>query len=164
MARAIKSAEHERISNSSERSFFIAEPMIISRFQKALLVLGVLMVTSVSFSQVFMDADSAGDAYARFLSKKYGYEVPDCKHAVRHITEEWDAALKKHVFVFGIHRDLDDDRCINFDRQRSEIKTDASSPDTMKAAYGETHTSVSVSADSMNLNCWRPFLGAGVLI
>ena len=120
--------------------FFTVEPMAISPINKALLVSCLLTAASPSFSQVFMDADSTGDAYGRILSKKYGYEVPDCKHAVRHITEEWDAALKKYVFAFSIHRDLDDDRCINFDRQRCEIKTDASSPDTMKAAYGETHT------------------------
>lgn len=94
--------------------------------------------TAPLFSQVFMEADNTGDAYSLIDSKGYGYEVPDCKHAVRHITEEWNTVLRKNVFVFTLHRDLDDDRCINEDRQRTEIKTYGSSPDSMIGFYGET--------------------------
>ncbi|MBI5475263.1 MAG: fibronectin type III domain-containing protein [Ignavibacteriales bacterium] len=87
-----------------------------------------------------MDADNTGDAYARILSKKYNYEVPDCVHPIRHITETWDYDLRKNIFVFDIHKSIDNDRCLYFDRQRNEIKTDAGSPDSMKASLGETHT------------------------
>jgi hypothetical protein len=87
-----------------------------------------------------MDADNTGDAYARILSKKYNYEVPDCIHPIRHITESWDSGLRKYIFVFDIHKSIDNDRCLYFDRQRNEIKTDAGSPDSMKASLGETHT------------------------
>lgn len=91
-------------------------------------------------AQVFVDADSSGDAYTRLRGYGYDYEVPDCRHPVRHIVMEWDRELRKHVFVFTLHRDLDDDRCINTDRQRCEIETDAASPPTMQGRHGETHT------------------------
>ncbi|HTY38948.1 MAG TPA: T9SS type A sorting domain-containing protein [Bacteroidota bacterium] len=100
----------------------------------------LIVFPSVSRAQVFMDADFTGDAYARIDSKGYGYEVPDCGHPVRHISELWNAELRKYVFAFVLHRDLDNDRCINFDRQRCEIKTDAGSPESMKGSRGETHT------------------------
>lgn len=93
-----------------------------------------------SFSQVFMDADNNADAYTRITLKGYGYEVPDCGHPVRHITELWNGELNKIVFAFTLHRDLDNDRCINFDRQRCETKTDAGSPENMKGSRGETHS------------------------
>jgi hypothetical protein len=102
----------------------------------------VLLLRAIPLSsQVFMDADSTGDAYARILSKGYGYEVPDCIHPPRHITEVWDSDLRKFVFVFDLHRSIDNDRCINFDRQRTEIKTWGSSPDSMQGFLHETHTS-----------------------
>ncbi|MCX6132841.1 MAG: hypothetical protein NTU47_03410 [Ignavibacteriales bacterium] len=53
---------------------------------RSILVLSIV-ATNLLSGQVFMNADSTGDAYARIVSKKYGYEVPDCKHAGRHITE-----------------------------------------------------------------------------
>jgi hypothetical protein len=66
--------------------------------------------------------------------------VPDCGHPVVHIVEQWDSFLRKSVFVFTLHRDLDNDRCINFDRQRCEMKTDGGSPANMQGSLGETHT------------------------
>ena len=99
-----------------------------------------MLVSSVTYAQVFMDADSTGDAYARILKKGYSYEVPDCIHDVRHMFEQYDSTLKKDVFVFNIHRSIDNDRCINFDRQRVEIKTWDGSPDSLKGRNGETMT------------------------
>jgi hypothetical protein len=99
-----------------------------------------IFITGQLYSQVFMDADSTGDAYARILAKKYNYEVPDCVHPVRHITEEWNNELRKYIFAFHMHKSIDNDRCLYFDRQRTEIKTDSGSPDSMKATYDETHT------------------------
>ena len=107
----------------------------------------IFLVSAPLFSQVFMDADSTGDAYARILSKGYGYEVPDCIHPIRHITEAWDNILRKYVFVFSLHRSIDNDRCINFDRQRTEIKTWGSSPDSMKGFFRRnTHLPMEVQA------------------
>ena len=93
--------------------------------------------TLPTFAQAFLQADNSGDSYSHIDSKGFGHEVPDCKHPVIHIDGEWNPLLKKYTFVFAIHRDLDDDRCINFDRQRNEIKTDASSPSSMKGFYGD---------------------------
>jgi len=87
-----------------------------------------------------MDADNTGDAYNRITTKGFAYEVPDCGHAVRHIFEEWNADLKKFAFIFNMHTLLDDDRCINFDRQRNEIKTYNQSADSLKGFLGETMT------------------------
>lgn len=60
----------------------------------------------------------------------------------RHILEVWDTTLNKYVYEFYIHIKsfLDNDRCINFDRQRSEIKTDASSPTYLKGYVGNKLT------------------------
>jgi hypothetical protein len=103
-----------------------------------LILVSFFFVTFPAYSQVFLDADSTGDAYARILSKGYGYEVPDCIHLIRHITEEWNNDLRKYVFVFYAHKSFDNDRCINFDRQRTEIKTWDSSPESLKFYYNET--------------------------
>jgi len=50
--------------------------------------------------------------------------------------------LNKYVYEFYIHIKsfLDNDRCINFDRQRAEIKTDASSPNYLKGFVGNQLT------------------------
>jgi hypothetical protein len=97
-------------------------------------------MSSLSYGQVFMDADSTGDAYSRIDSKGFGYEVPDCVHPIRHIEEGWNTSLKKFAFIFSAHVTPDNDRCINFDRQRTEIKTWGSSPDSMKAFHGDIVT------------------------
>jgi len=105
---------------------------------KLILLTIVLFSLTRSFAQSFLDADSTGDAYNRITSKKFGYETPDCIHQVRHISEVWDNQLKEFVFTFSIHSRIDNDRCLNFDRQRTEIKTSSSSPDSMKVFFGET--------------------------
>jgi len=66
-------------------------------------------------------------------------EVPDCGHTTfgKHIEEVYDADLETYVFKFIAHRDEDDDRCKNFDRQRTEIKTYDKSPENLKANLGE---------------------------
>ena len=103
------------------------------------LFLALLLFATITVpAQVFLNADSTGDAYARISSKNYGYEVPDCVHPVIHITEPWDSFLKEYVFSFNIHKSIDNDRCINFDRQRVEIKTWDQSPDSMIFFNGET--------------------------
>ncbi len=95
------------------------------------------------YSQVTLDADGAGNTYELINSVLApGYnaiEVPDCNHVAfgRHIDEVYDADLNADVFRFYIHVNEDDDRCINFDRQRNEIKTYDQSPDNLKGVEGE---------------------------
>ncbi|MCI0661322.1 MAG: heparin lyase I family protein [Acidobacteria bacterium] len=76
-----------------------------------------------SVAQVTVTADGPGNTYELLEARGFGLETPDCGHAVRHIREVFDSTLNKNVFAFDIHRDLDDDRCTNFDRQRLEVKT-----------------------------------------
>jgi len=85
------------------------------------LIIILLLNTSYVCAQVFLQADNSDTAYGLLAAKGYGYEGPDCKHSVKHINGKWNSELKKFVFEFGMHRDLDDDRCINIDRQRIEI-------------------------------------------
>ena len=99
-----------------------------------------LLFVSFSYSQNFLDADATGDAYTRITSKGFAYEVPDCVHPIPHITEEWNSDIKKYVFIFGLHVTPDNDRCINFDRQRTEMKTYDASADSMKGFYNDTVT------------------------
>jgi hypothetical protein len=69
-------------------------------------------------------------------------ETPDCSHTSfgPHITQDLDTALGKSSFVFHIHVTPDNDRCVNFDRQRNEIKTYGPSPDYLKGFLNETVT------------------------
>lgn len=64
-------------------------------------------------------------------------EVPDCVHPQMHITQRTDTDLNIPVFNFHSHVDYDNDRCINFDRMRTEIKTYGPSPSHMKCFNGE---------------------------
>jgi hypothetical protein len=67
-------------------------------------------------------------------------ETPDCAHPAfgAHITQAFDTVLKEEVFIFHLHVTPDNDRCINTDRQRVEIKTYDKSPDRLKAFKGDT--------------------------
>jgi hypothetical protein len=67
-------------------------------------------------------------------------ENPECVHPEfgRHIAEVWDNELNQYVFEFYMHVTPDNDRCINFDRQRLEIKTYDASPASLKGNIGET--------------------------
>src|SRR5262245_4710738 len=95
-----------------------------------------------SSAQVTVSADGAGSTYDLIESSGFGLETPDCGHAVRHVREIFDSALGKNVFAFDIHRDLDNDRCTNFDRQRMEVKTapGSANQDILQHANGETET------------------------
>ncbi|MDR2956499.1 MAG: polysaccharide lyase [Prevotella sp.] len=102
----------------------------------------VLYATSIQLSAQAgktMNADGKTDTYELIKSFGYGVEVPDCGHSVHHITQQYDEELNKWVFVFTLHKDLDDDRCGAKDRQRTEIKTFGPSPDSMKGHRGKTH-------------------------
>lgn len=104
---------------------------------KSQLLLCILLFFSFHnlFSQVTLDANGLGNTYEEItavLAPGYNpIETPDCSHNAfgRHIEEIFDADLNINVFKFSIHTTPDDDRCINFDRQRNEIKTYNQSPD-----------------------------------
>lgn len=95
-------------------------------------------------AQALLNADGPGNTYELINSVLApGYDVvehPECVHPEfgRHIAEVWDDALGKYVFEFYIHVTPDNDRCINFDRQRMEIKTYDASPANLKGVTGET--------------------------
>ncbi|MGK6353350.1 heparin lyase I family protein [Parapedobacter sp. DT-150] len=90
---------------------------------------------------VHLDADGPGNTYELLGSVLGGspVETPDCGHGDfgRHITEEFNDELNKHVFAFFAHVVFDDDRCGATDRQRTEIKTYSPSPDDVKAFDGD---------------------------
>ena len=94
---------------------------------------------------VELKATGAGDTYALINSVLAPgadvVETPDCGHAAfgPHITQEFDATLKQHVFRFHVHRDRDDDRCMSADRQRTEIKVYDKSPAAFLAKPGDVH-------------------------
>ncbi|NRD18869.1 T9SS type A sorting domain-containing protein [Winogradskyella eckloniae] len=108
-----------------------------------LFYIAFLYVGSVH-AQVVLSADGPGTTYEHINSVLApGYnavEVPDCIHADfgRHIDEIFDTEVNANVFRFYAHKTPDNDRCINFDRQRTEIKTYNASPDNLKGTLGET--------------------------
>lgn len=103
----------------------------------------LLLIGSLGHTQVTLNADGPGDTYNLITSVLApGYnpiEVPDCNHSAfgEHIDEIFDNDLGSNVFRFFIHVSPDDDRCINFDRQRNEIKTYGNSPDNLLGTEGE---------------------------
>jgi hypothetical protein len=106
-----------------------------------LLVAITLLTFQRAAAQVSLRADGPGNTYELINNVLGGTaeEVPDCSDPAfgRHITEAWDDTLGKYVFFFHIHVTPDNDRCINFDRQRNEIKTYGPSPTYVKGLYGD---------------------------
>lgn len=96
------------------------------------------------YGQVVLDADGPGDTYELITSVlapgNNPIETPDCSHPEfgDHIDEIFDEELNTHVFRFHIHVTPDNDRCINFDRQRNEIKSYSPSPDNLLGIENET--------------------------
>lgn len=101
--------------------------------------------TTVS-AQAVLNANGPGNTYELINSVfAPGYNVvedPECVHPEfgRHIAEVFDTDLNRFVFEFYSHVTPDNDRCLNFDRQRIEIKTYNQSPDTLIGTTGETVT------------------------
>ncbi|MBS1510189.1 MAG: hypothetical protein JST86_05065 [Bacteroidetes bacterium] len=95
---------------------------------------------------VTLNANGPGNTYELIdsvLAPGYdAVENPECVHPSfgRHIAEVWDADVNCFVFEFYIHVNPDNDRCINFDRQRVEIKTYDQSPANLIGTTGETIT------------------------
>jgi hypothetical protein len=87
----------------------------------AMTLLAVALVAPSAHARNLMSADGPGGTY-ELLQRAYTVETPDCGHMVPHVTELFDDDLKKNVFVFHAHVNLDDDRCGAKDRQRTEIR------------------------------------------
>jgi hypothetical protein len=109
-------------------------------------LIALLLVSSFALVQAqtttTLTADGTTDTYTLINSVLGGTaeETPDCSHTAfgPHITQSFDNTLNKYVFDFWIHVTPDNDRCINFDRQRNEIKTYGPSPAAVKAFLGDT--------------------------
>ncbi len=112
------------------------------------LIVALLANPFIAFSQVVLEADGPGDTYELITNVfapgtgTAAVENPECIHPEfgRHIAEVWDTDLNQYVFEFYIHVTPDNDRCINLDRQRIEIKTYDPSPDYLKGTLEETIT------------------------
>lgn len=106
-----------------------------------------------SHAQIMLKADGKTDTF-QLISNAFapnykpiespGFQKDTCDNhsgfKQKHITQVYDSILKKHVFKFVIHVKEDNDRCVNFDRQRNEIKGYKRSPGSLKGTLGETVT------------------------
>jgi len=107
------------------------------------LLLLVFCICQISIAQTILNANGPGNTYEDInavLAPGFNViEVPDCSHAtsVEHIDEVFDTEMNTNVFRFIAHKTPDNDRCQNFDRQRTEIKTYDKSPDNLLAVEGE---------------------------
>ena len=110
---------------------------------KFLSVLSLFFIYLNCPGQIVLDADGSGNTYALITSilapGHNPIEVPDCNHTAfgDHIDEVFDNELNTNVFRFYLHVTPDDDRCINSDRQRNEIKTYDKSPDNLLGSENE---------------------------
>ena len=109
----------------------------------ALLALSLVSSTSELLARAIATADGQTPAYT-IIENAFGAtpETPDCSHPDfgPHITQTTDSILKVPVFVFNMHVTPDNDRCINFDRQRLEIKAETTSPADLQGFSGDTMT------------------------
>jgi len=94
---------------------------------KFVVLLLLLALTLEGRAQTWLRADKTRDTYS-LINSVFGQwgasEVPDCGHNVRHIEMGYDGTLQRDVFFFKAHARQDDDRCLKFDRQRTEIRPD----------------------------------------
>lgn len=112
-------------------------------YKSSLVTLFLALLPACCWSQTILSADGPGNTYSLITSVLApGYnpiETPDCNHTNfgDHIDEVWDSVLGANVFRFHIHVSPDNDRCINLDRQRNEIKSYDKSPADLKGTPGE---------------------------
>lgn len=113
-------------------------------YMKKALLLFVILHFNKGFGQTVLEANGQGNTYNLITSVLApGFnpiETPDCSHPEfgNHIDEVFDSFLNAFAFRFHIHVTPDNDRCINFDRQRNEIKTYNQSPDHLLGIQNET--------------------------
>ena len=91
---------------------------------------------------VILKSDGVSDPYTQIENAFVPVpETPDCSHESfgPHITQAMDPELRHSVFIFHLHVKPDNDRCIKFDRQRTEIKMmgDQRTPDYLKGLNGD---------------------------
>ena len=108
--------------------------MPATRHSRLIPLAAAMALPAVAQARNLTSADGPGGTY-ELIRQNYTTELPDCGHMVPHITEEFDDELKKNVFIFHAHVNLDDDRCGGKDRQRTEIRAHASD---IVAQNGET--------------------------
>jgi hypothetical protein len=110
---------------------------------ESLALVGLLFGTATVPAQTIATADGKTPAYT-IIQNALGAapETPDCSHPGfgPHITQTTDSTLGIPVFVFNMHVTPDNDRCVNFDRQRLEIKADTTSPKDLQGLAGDTMT------------------------
>lgn len=112
---------------------------VLHKFRTACLALALSSINLISYSQATLSATaSSGSAYPVISNASFGNENPDCVHTSfgPHVTMASDASLGKNVFVFHSHINDDNDRCVNFDRVRMEIKGGGTS--TLGHSNGQT--------------------------
>lgn len=117
----------------------------IFHLKKQIVLMFLVGCSTLIHAQIVLEANGPGNTYELInsvLAPNGGdvVESAECAHPEfgRHIAEVWDAVLSQYVFEFYIHVAQDNDRCINFDRQRVEIKTYDASPANLKGTKGET--------------------------
>ena len=117
--------------------------MFIHGFSLNCFLIFLFPVNQFIYSQDVLQANGPGDTYAEmkaFLAPGYSpLEPPDCNHTSfgEHIDEIYDSDLGDYTYRFFIHVTPDNDRCINFDRQRNEIKSYDKSPENLLGREGE---------------------------
>ena len=112
-----------------------------SKHLVAVLFIAMTLLSCLTYSQELLTADGPGNTYELIRSKGLKLEVPDCVHPVDHVSEVWDNELNEYVFAFESHINLDNDRCRNFDRIRTELTvTDSTPPSYLGAHDGDTFT------------------------
>jgi len=93
---------------------------------------------------VQLKADGPGNTYDLITSILAPHHNPietsDCNHTAfgNHINKIFDSELNTNVFRFFVHTSTDNDRCLNFDRQRNEVKTYDQSPNNLLGTQNET--------------------------
>jgi hypothetical protein len=111
---------------------------------KTFLIVSSLAIAPNVYAGTILTADGKTDTYTLINDALGGtaVEVPDCSDPIfgAHIRQEFDADLGKPSFVFILHVRPDNDRCINTDRQRVELKTYGGSPDALKGFNDDTLT------------------------
>lgn len=103
-----------------------------------LLILVSFVFTFCIAQRVYLRADGDSPNTYALINRVLGgtaVEVPDCVHPIQHITQVHDPELNIPVFNFLSHVDIDNDRCRNFDRMRTEIKTYDKSPEHLIGYY-----------------------------
>lgn len=140
----IKGLDFTKDSVLRYRSLFLPAVHAIDTFYTAYDTLKMEPTSADSFADYTMcvlKADGKTDTYTLLNNVLRGTaeEAPDCSHPAfgPHIRQEFNADLGEYVFAFYLHVHPDNDRCINFDRQRCEIKTYGPSPDSIKAFNGD---------------------------